>query len=245
MVKIKYIGHSTILIENGKKIIIDPYLKGKGREGLSRYNPKAVLSVKEVNPDLILLTHGHGDHFGQTLALLKRTNAKVIASNRIGDFLLKKGIGKERILRIEPSERTEIYGITIIALSSEHKYGLEGFLGDVLGILAYKRYTPCGTNMGYLIAIEGKTIYHSGDTHIVNNVNRPDIAFLAMDGVRTLNTQEAIETIQRIHPKIVVPIHRKWNHLGKRTIRKVKQIIEKEKIPVVFKDISYGEVIEI
>lgn len=61
MVKIKYIGHSALIIEPEKRIIIDPYLKGKGREGLSRYNPNAALSVEDVERadlDLILLTHG-------------------------------------------------------------------------------------------------------------------------------------------------------------------------------------------
>lgn len=249
IVKIQYIGHATLLIETGMKIIIDPYLKGKGRgrEGLERYNPNAALSVEdveEVSPDLILLTHGHGDHFGQTFELLERTDAKLVASNRICDFVKKK-FGEQRLLRIESNEKLKIDKTTVLALEATHKHGLEGFGGDVLGLLAYKRYTPCGTNMGYLISEEGKKIYHSGDTYVVRGVHNPDVAFLSMDGFRTLNEKEAIEVIREIKPKIVVPIHYKWHDNGEKIVEKVKGIIEHEQVNILFKKMTYGEVIDV
>jgi len=249
MIKIQYVGHATLLIETGMKIIIDPYLKGKGRgrEGLERYNPNAALSVEEVedvSPDLILLTHGHGDHFGQTFELLERTDAKLVASNRVCDFV-KKRVGEQRLLRIEPDEKITIGKTTALALEATHKHGLEGFGGDVLGLLAYKRYTPCGANMGYLISVEGKKIYHSGDTYVVRGVHNPDVAFLSMNGFRTLNEKEAIEVIRKIKPKIVVPIHYKWHNTGEKIVKKVKGIIEHEEVNILFKIMTYGEVIDV
>jgi L-ascorbate metabolism protein UlaG (beta-lactamase superfamily) len=245
--KIQYVGHATLLIETYMKIIIDPYLKGKGKEGLSRYNPNAALSVEdveEVSPDLILLTHGHGDHFGQTFELLEGTDAKLIASNRVCDFLKKK-FGEKRLLRIEPNEELKIDKLTVLALEAKHKHGLERFGGDMLGLLAYKRRTPCGTNMGYLISVEGKKIYHSGDTYVVRGVHNPDIAFLSMDGFRTLNDAEAMEVIRAIKPKIVVPIHFKWYDNGEKIVEKVKGIIEREEADVLFEKMAYGEVIDV
>ena len=242
--KIQYVGHATILIETEMKIIIDPYLKGKGKEGLSRYNPNAVLSVEKVNPDLILLTHGHSDHFGQTFELLEKTDAKLVASNRVCDFVKKK-FGEQRLLRIELNEKLKIDKITVSALEAKHKHGLEGFGGDVLGVLAYKRYTPCGTNIGYLISVEGKKIYHSGDTYIVKGVHNLDVAFLSMDGFRTLNEKEAIGVIREIKPKIVVPIHYKWRDSGEKIVEKVKGMVEHEKGSILFKEMEYGEVIEV
>jgi len=244
--KIQYIGHASLLIENGKKFIIDPYLKGKGREGLSRYNPNSALSVEEVSPDLdlILLTHGHGDHFGQTFELLEGTDAKLIASNKVCDFVRRK-FNEEKLMRIEPSEKLKIDELTVSALGARHKHGLEGFGGDILGLLAYKRYTPCGTNMGYLISVGGKEIYHSGDTYVVREVCNPDVAFLGMDGFRTLNEKEAIEAIREIKPKIVVPIHYRCLAGGKKVVEKVREIIEREEVDVLFKEMAYGEAIDI
>jgi L-ascorbate metabolism protein UlaG (beta-lactamase superfamily) len=244
MMKIQYVGLSTILIETDVKIIIDPYLKGKGREGLSRYNPNAALSDGEVSPDLILLTHGHGDHFGQTFELLERTNAKLVASNRVCNFVKKK-FGEQRLLRIEPNEELKIDRLTVSALEAKHKHGLEGFGGDILGLLAYRRYTPCGTNMGYLIFVEGKKIFHSGDTHVVSRVHKPDVAFLSMDGFRTFNEKEAVEVIKEIKPKIVVPIHFKWLSRGEKTVEKVKETVEREEPNVLFKKMAYGETIDV
>jgi len=248
MVKMQYIGHSTLFIENELKIIVDPYLKGKGwREGLSSWNPNAALSVEDVEGvglDLILLTHGHGDHFGQTLELMERTKAKLVASNKVCNFV-SKWCDEQKLLSIEPSGKLKINQLTISALKAKHRYGLEGLGGDILGWLAYDRYTPCGTNMGYLISVEEKTIYHSGDTYIVEGVYSPDIAFLAMDGFRTLNDREALEAIELMKPKVVVPIHYRVFKGGKKIVKKVKQIIEDEEVDTVFRELVYGEIIEI
>jgi len=239
--KIQYVGHSTLFIETNVKIVIDPYLRGKGREGLSRFNPNAYLSIEEVNPDFILLTHGHGDHFGQTFELLERTKARLVASNRVCNFARKK-IGEHRLLRIEPNERLNICETTVLALRAKHKFGLEGFGGDILGMLAYERYTPCGTNMGFLISAEGRKIYHSGDTHIVKGVHNLDVAFLSMDGLRTLNEKESIEVIREINARIIVPIHYRWLGKGRSTVRKVRGMIRHEAIDTSFKEMAYGEV---
>lgn len=244
--KIQYVGHATVFVESDLKIIIDPYLKGKGREGFSRYNPNAVLSVDDVEGrglDLIMLTHGHGDHFGQTFELLEKTDAKLVASNRVCDFVEKK-IDKQRLFRIEPHDKLNIGKLEVLATEAKHKHGLEGFGGDILGWLAFKRYTPCGTNMGYVISLEAKTIYHSGDTHVVRDVRSPKAAFLSMDGFRTLNEKEAIEVIREIKPKITVPIHYKIFN-GEKMVEKVRRMIEREEVNVLLKEMEYGEVIDI
>lgn len=61
--------------------------------------------------------------------------------------------------------------------------------------------------MGYLISGKGREIYHSSDTYVVRGIHDPDVAFLSMDGLRTLNDIEVMEVIREITPKIVVPIH--------------------------------------
>nr|MDO8100730.1 MBL fold metallo-hydrolase [Candidatus Njordarchaeota archaeon] len=245
MVRIQYVGHSSLLIETSMMIVIDPYLRGKGREGLSRYNPNAALSVKDIEEaglDVILLTHGHGDHFGQTFELLERTDAKLVASNEVCEFVEKK-FDEKRLLRIEPDEKVNIDNLIVSALEAKHKHGMEGFFGDILGVLAYGRYTPCGTNMGYLISVEGKRILHSGDTCIVRGVNNPDIAFLSVDGLRTMDDKEAIDVISRIKPTIAVPIHYRFLRREK-LVEKVELVMKQTKAETLFRKMAYGEIID-
>lgn len=149
------------------------------------------------------------------------------------------------MLSIEPNEKLRISQLRISALKARHRYGLEGVGGDILGWRDYERDIPCGTNMGYLTSIGGKRIYHSGDTHVKADVYRPDIAFLAMDGFRTLNDKEAIDAIREIKPKIVVPIHYRVFRGGREIAKKVMRTVENEEKATEFRELTYGEAMEI
>ena len=73
-VNVRYLGHSAIALEyEGTTVLIDPFLTG---------NPKATVSADEVAADAILLTHGHVDHIGDTVAIARRTGATVAARSR-------------------------------------------------------------------------------------------------------------------------------------------------------------------
>lgn len=241
MVQITYIGHSTLLIRDSVELLIDPYLSGKGWfEGLSRYNPKATRSVNDVDPDSILLTHGHADHFGQTFELLERTDTTLIASPTVCEFV-ERQTSSERLVPINIFQELSIDTITVRAVPAVHKHGFEGVAGNLLGMLVYRRYLPCGTNMGYLLSIDDKTIYHSGDTCGTTGVNAPDIAFLGMDGDRTMNAEEALEMIEQISPKTIVPIHYRWNMEGRGVVEEVKRSVPEGR----FRELEYGETIRV
>ena len=69
--EVRFLGHACFELSNGDtRVLIDPFLSG---------NPKAAVSAEDVNPTAILLTHGHGDHFGDTVEIAKRTGAPVLA----------------------------------------------------------------------------------------------------------------------------------------------------------------------
>jgi L-ascorbate metabolism protein UlaG (beta-lactamase superfamily) len=82
-IKYTYVGHATHLLTiDGKTVVIDPFFTG---------NPATKISADKVTVDFILVTHGHGDHLGDTIALAKRTGAKVIANAEIISWLKKQG----------------------------------------------------------------------------------------------------------------------------------------------------------
>ena len=83
MIDIHYLGHAAFLLDfDGVKVLIDPYLKG---------NPSAPVKPEAVEADFILVTHGHGDHIGDTVEIAKRTGATVVSNAEICDWLEAKG----------------------------------------------------------------------------------------------------------------------------------------------------------
>src|ERR1700677_155866 len=81
---IRYLGHAAFALSDGDTtVLIDPFLTG---------NPKAAVSADEVQATTILLTHGHGDHIGDSVAISKRTGAPVLAIVELAGELAEEGI---------------------------------------------------------------------------------------------------------------------------------------------------------
>ena len=81
--RLRWLGHSCLLFESdGQKVLIDPFLTG---------NPVAAVKAEDVDADFILVSHGHGDHIGDAVAIAKRTGATVVANYEIACWLEKQG----------------------------------------------------------------------------------------------------------------------------------------------------------
>ncbi len=84
--QIRFLGHAAFELTDGDTtVLIDPFLTG---------NPKAAVTADELSPDAILLTHGHADHLGDTVAIAKRTGAEVVAIVEIANELSEDGVEK-------------------------------------------------------------------------------------------------------------------------------------------------------
>src|SRR5918997_6350495 len=137
---IRFLGHSCFEITgDGVTILVDPFLSG---------NPKAAVSADDVSADVILLTHGHADHLGDTVDIAKRTGATVVAVPELANEIAGKGV--ENVL--DPN------------LGGTVKFDW----GWVKLVPAWHTgATPDGTYhqpAGLLIEIGGKLVYHLGDT---------------------------------------------------------------------------------
>ncbi|MFC3883226.1 metal-dependent hydrolase [Bacillus songklensis] len=191
--RISYHGHSVVKIEAGDKtLLIDPFISG---------NDDCDLKADEVKADVILLTHGHNDHVGDTVEIAKRHNALVIAPFELATFLGWKG------LRVHPMH---------IGGSHQFDFGkvklTQAFHGSSYIDEETKQIIYTGMPAGLLITIDGKTIYHAGDTALYSDMKlleryNVDVAFLPIGDNFTMGPEDALIAAEWISPKTVVPIH--------------------------------------
>ena len=203
-ISIKWFPPSWIQISAQNKLIyIDPaYLKTyfkyypKRIEFSSWPDPIDGLPEELEKADLILVTHHHKDHCKRvTVDRLRRRDTLILAPKRCANEL------GEDFKTIKAGERLSLDNVVIEAVQA---YNTEQ------GSSTMKQHQK-GEGVGYLIAIEGKTIYHAGDTDFIpemQELGRVDLALLPIGGKFTMDIGEAVEAAIAINPKIVIPMHR-------------------------------------
>lgn len=188
MTTLTFLGQSAVLLEaDGTHVLVDPFLSG---------NPKATANPEAVPADLILLTHGHGDHLGDTVAIAKRTGAPVVAIVEVANELAGEGLD-----------------VVDLNLGGTHVF--DG--GWVRIVPAWHTgLTPNGTPhtpAGLVINLGGRTIYHLGDTALFSDLALPskrdaiDLALIPIGGRYTMDRHDAVEAARLVAAPQVVPVH--------------------------------------
>lgn len=188
---IRYLGHSAFQITSGSTtLLIDPFLTG---------NPKAAARADEVEADVILLTHGHGDHLGDTVEIAKRSGAMVVAIVELVN---------------------EIAG----SLPEGHPHADPNLGGTVTFDWGWVRLVPAWhtavspsgtphTPAGLVVNIGGKTIYHLGDTALFSDLALPgqrdrlDYAIVPIGGHYTMDRHDAVRAVELVGAPNVIPAH--------------------------------------
>jgi L-ascorbate metabolism protein UlaG (beta-lactamase superfamily) len=188
-VDIRYLGHSCFELKaGGTAVLIDPFLTG---------NPRAAASAGEVEPTVILLTHGHQDHFGDVVDIANRTGATVVAITELADELSES---VENVL--DPN-----LGGTVTF-----------DWGWVKLVPAWHTATsPKGTPhtpAGLLIHIGDRLVYHLGDTCLFSDMkliaqrgDKVDLALVPIGGHYTMDRFDAVSAVSLIDPQQVIPCH--------------------------------------
>lgn len=219
--KIEYIGHSCFVISyQNHNILIDPFISK---------NPMLKANLENFTPDLILVSHDHFDHVGDTESIAKANNSTVVCENALGEKLKEKGLW---VLSGTIGDTINYKGLEITFVKAIHR-------------------SDNGIATGLIIKTEEHTIYFAGDTDYFIEIKeiaenfKPDIAILPIGGVYTIDPKGAIEFLKELKPKFVIPMHYKtfMNLYG--TPEQLQELIEKENLDIKQITLDFGQSIEI
>jgi L-ascorbate metabolism protein UlaG (beta-lactamase superfamily) len=191
--KIKLIGHSSVLMEIGEQTIItDPYFSKTGNIAFKRTRPPYGERSQYVDSDLVLVSHNHFDHMDIKFFNMLTQKSKVVLPNVMK--YMKSILGIKNAIGLRTYEKSTINGITITAVPAIHP-------------------AIC---CGYIIEAEGKCIYFSGDTYYgsfmkgLSEKYTIDIALIPVTTYRipmTMSERSAIKAVKALNPKTIIPIH--------------------------------------
>jgi len=197
-IRIKWLGHASFEIRSPEDtvILIDPFLSGNPQL------PEKLHEVKET--DVITLTHGHGDHVGDTLAIYNKLRPKVVAIFEMIQNLQRMGLASEDSVGMNIGGEVVINNIGIAMVPASHSSTY--FVDD--------KPMPAGLACGYIFTFEnGRRLYHAGDTwlfsemELIRRLYKPEIAFLPIGGRFTMDVRAARIAAEMLSPRVIIPMH--------------------------------------
>jgi L-ascorbate metabolism protein UlaG (beta-lactamase superfamily) len=189
VVSITYHSHACFGISVGEfQLLTDPFLSD---------NPLADVSAETVEADYILVSHGHGDHVGDTVSIAKRTGATTISNFEIANWLQSQGVEQAHAMHIGGGHD---FPFGRVKLTIAHH-------GSALPDGSYG-----GNPAGFLLTLEGKQLYHACDTALFYDMKLIgevglDVAILPIGDNFTMGPDDALRAIELLEPKLVIPIH--------------------------------------
>ncbi len=193
--RVRWLGHSALLLESdGRNVLIDPFLTG---------NPRAAVDAGEVPANLILISHGHGDHVGDAIAISRRAGATVAANYEIGEWLKQppQGLSADKVHGLQHG------GAFLFDKAVKVKLTL-AFHGSVLPDGTYGG-NPCG----FIVTFpDGIRIYDAADTALFGDMaligeEGLDLAILPIGDYYTMGPDDALRAVKLLKPRYVLPIH--------------------------------------
>ncbi len=199
MAVLTYFGHAAFQLEvGGVKILIDPWLS----------NPKSPVKPDDVKDvKLIVVSHSHFDHVGDTVAIAKNNpGAKILAVYEVADMIAESLAKELGVSKDDLFNENRIIGANI---------GGPVKLDDLKLKVAFTSATHSGVGVaaGIVLITEDGTFYHAGDTgvtmdmRLIGEIYKPDVAMLPIGGHFTMDPVEAAKAVELVRPKVAIPMH--------------------------------------
>lgn len=193
-VKVTWLGHACVQLEyEDKLVLIDPWISNPKFPG-EDYKPKKI--------DILCITHGHNDHFGEAIELARKFNPRVPVMHEMSVYLSQQGV--ETVVGMNFGGTYEHKGIKITMVPSSHSSGYS----------TNNEMLYLGSAGGYVIEFpDGNIFYHCGDTgvtaemKITRNLFKPKIGLLAIGGHFTMDPKGAAYAAKKMELNRVLPIH--------------------------------------
>ena len=181
--EITWLGHSAIKIKGSKTVYIDPFLTD---------NPAASITPEEITEaDVVVVTHYHSDHLGDAFAICKKTAATLVSIHEVAVEAEAEGIKTEGM---NIGGTVEANGVTVHMVTALHS-------------------AEKGDPSGVVIELDGKTLYHAGDTGLTYDMKliaeffKPDLSFIPIGDRYTMGVPSAVKAVEFTQTKKVIPIH--------------------------------------
>ena len=228
--KVTWLGHATFRLDIDDKVfLIDPWVM---------HNPKTPADKKKFDKiDVMLCTHGHGDHIGDAAELAKQHQPTVVGIYELCQWMAKKGA--KNIAPMNKGGSMSIADVRVTMVHADHSCGIEDDGQIIYG----------GEACGYVLeTAAGVKLYHAGDTnvfgdmHIIHELYAPDIVMLPIGDRFTMGADEAAYACKLLRPKVVIPMHFGTFPLLTGTVDELRRKIAETGIEIV--ELKPGQTIE-
>ena len=190
-----WLGHASFRVDtaSGKRIYVDPFLNGNPTCPENEKTPERV--------DVIALTHGHGDHLGDTVDLAKKHGATVVALVELAAWLGHQGVDESQLRNPNKGGTDDVDGVKITLTHAFHSSSAPdgSYAGEAAGLIVTTE--------------DGKKIYFAGDTNVftdmqlIGRIYEPDVAVLPIGDHFTMGPAEAAVAVELLDIKRIVPCH--------------------------------------